>query len=232
MKEWFKRKGWNDNKWLLIGLILMGIVLPVYIYLISFKDWGFDLTDKGTIGDAIGGITAPIIGIIGAILVYLSFRSQVRANQLLSNQNEFRLLTDLLNELKKDAFFIYEGKNWGTDPRATPYLAYLKKTDIKTVPSVFKRKLMYVFNDYIFLSKRIAGSVKLEKRDKDALINTMENIYDCYLDNYCKGFEAINFGERPKAKLSAQLKTLSLTIININKDRENRTLDDEELIND
>jgi hypothetical protein len=232
MKEWFKSKGWNDNKGLLIGLILLGIVLPVYIYLISFMDWGFDLTDKGTIGDAIGGITAPIIGIIGAMLVYLSFRSQVRANQLLSNQNEFRLLTDLLNELKKDAFFINEGKNWGTDSRATPYLAYLKKSDIKTVPSVFKRKLMFVFNDYIFLSERINGSMRLEKRDKEALINTMENIYDCYLDNYCKIYGKIILIGKRNAQLSESLKTLALSVIRINEERKTPTLDDEELNND
>ena len=231
MKKWF-RKGWDDNKWLLIGLFLLGIALPVYIYLVSFKDWGFDLTDKGTLGDAIGGITAPIIGIIGAMLVYLSFRAQVRANQLLSNQNEFRLLTDLLNELKKDAFFINEGKNWGTDPRATPYLAYLKKTDIKTVPSVFKRKLMFVFNDYIFLSERIAGSEKLGKREKEALIKTMENIYDCYLDNYCKVYAKIILIGKRNAQLSESLKTLAISVMRINEERKTPTLDDEELNND
>ncbi len=231
MKKWFGKR-WDDNTWLLIGLLLLGIVLPVYIYLVSFKDWGFDLTDKGTIGDAIGGITAPIIGIIGAMLVYLSFRAQVRANQLLSNQNEFRLLTDLLNELKRDAFFINEGKNWDTNTRVTPYLAYLKKADIKMVPSVFKRKLMFVFNDYIFLSERITGSEKLVNRDKEALITTMENIYDCYLDNYCKAYGKISLIGRRNAQLSESIKALALSVMRINEERKTPTLDDEELNND
>lgn len=232
MKGVFKTKSWEEYKWLVFGLFLLAIALPFYIYFVSYKDWGFDLTGKGTIGDAIGGITAPIIGIIGAILVYLSFRSQVRANQLLSTQNEVRLLTDLLNELKKDAFFINDGKNWDRNTQATPYLAYLKKGDIKTVPSVFKRKLMFVFNDYIFLSERITGSGKLEKEDKGVLIKTLENIYDCYLDNYCKTYSTIYLLGKRNAQLSESLKALSISVISINKERATPTLDDEELNND
>jgi hypothetical protein len=232
MKGVFKGKRWEEYKWLILGLFLLTIGLPFFIYFVSYKDWGFDLTDKGTIGDAIGGITAPIIGIIGAMLVYLSFRAQVKANQLLSNQNEFRLLTDLLNELKKDSFFINDGRNWGTIHKATPYLAYLKKGNIAAVPSVFKRKLMFVFNDYIFLSNRIISSEKLEKKDKDALINTLENIYDCYLDNYCKAYIIINLFGKRNANLSETLKTLSTSVINLNKERQTPTLDDEELNND
>jgi len=47
----------------------------------------FDLTKTGNIGDTIGGITAPVINLIGAILVYISFKVQSNANQI-----QYRLL--------------------------------------------------------------------------------------------------------------------------------------------
>lgn len=42
----------------------------------------FDLSNKGEIGSAIGGMTAPILNLIGAILIYCSFDEQSKANQI------------------------------------------------------------------------------------------------------------------------------------------------------
>lgn len=42
----------------------------------------FNLSDKGQIGDVIGGISTPFISLAGAILVFLSFKEQVTANRL------------------------------------------------------------------------------------------------------------------------------------------------------
>lgn len=39
----------------------------------------FDYSQTGQIGDTIGGIASPIIGILGAMLVYLSFQEQIDA---------------------------------------------------------------------------------------------------------------------------------------------------------
>ncbi|MEI7594488.1 MAG: hypothetical protein WCK02_01985 [Bacteroidota bacterium] len=38
----------------------------------------------GVIGDTIGGITSPIIGLISAILIYITFNEQVKANRELN----------------------------------------------------------------------------------------------------------------------------------------------------
>jgi hypothetical protein len=43
---------------------------------------GFNFSDTGEIGDTIGGLTAPIIGIVGTLLVYYSFQAQLKANKL------------------------------------------------------------------------------------------------------------------------------------------------------
>ncbi|VTP95811.1 hypothetical protein [Sphingobacterium daejeonense] len=47
-----------------------------------------DFTQTGNIGDTIGGITAPIIGLIGAILVFLALKAQTQANILVQQQIE------------------------------------------------------------------------------------------------------------------------------------------------
>ena len=39
-----------------------------------------DFSNTGQIGDTIGGLTAPFVGVFGAVLVYISFLKQVEAN--------------------------------------------------------------------------------------------------------------------------------------------------------
>lgn len=65
-----------------LGLALLGpalLVLPTI--------WApLDFSSTGQIGDTIGGITAPIVNLLGAYLVYVAFRAQVEANRLLQQQ--------------------------------------------------------------------------------------------------------------------------------------------------
>lgn len=73
----------NKNAiWIMvIGLILV-IILPSMITKISLP-WSFtDFSDTGVIGDTIGGITSPIVGFVGAALVFLSFKAQLDANRI------------------------------------------------------------------------------------------------------------------------------------------------------
>src|SRR5438094_10642803 len=64
-----------------------------------------NLSDKSNIGSAIGGITAPIIGIGTAILLYLAFMKQVESNrdQKLKNESDiiFLLMGQLNNEVEQ-----------------------------------------------------------------------------------------------------------------------------------
>ncbi|WP_321316808.1 hypothetical protein [Labilibaculum sp.] len=50
--------------------------------LISQLSIGFDFTETGQIGDTIGGITTPVLTLIGALLVYYSFKQQMAANKI------------------------------------------------------------------------------------------------------------------------------------------------------
>lgn len=65
---------------LLFAFFIASLFLAVYAFTRHSFIKGFDLRQTGQIGDTIGGISGPIINLLGAILVYLSFREQKKAN--------------------------------------------------------------------------------------------------------------------------------------------------------
>ncbi|KJF44050.1 hypothetical protein [Draconibacterium sediminis] len=74
--------GKKYNRWAIIIICLGALFIVTFPWLLSQHYWKFDFTETGQIGDTIGGITAPIIGFMSAILIYLSFMIQHRANQI------------------------------------------------------------------------------------------------------------------------------------------------------
>lgn len=77
-------------------IFYVGIVLVVLspIVFTGTSCWSrFDFRNTGQIGDTIGGLTAPIVNLIGAILVYYALRAQIEANRIIQNQ---------INDQKKD----------------------------------------------------------------------------------------------------------------------------------
>lgn len=71
---------------ILISLSLLALVIILFGSVLIFIQpswWAcYDLTGTGQIGDTIGGITAPILNLIGSILIFYSFREQLKANNL------------------------------------------------------------------------------------------------------------------------------------------------------
>ena len=88
------------------ALLVFGFILLLFsaVFMFTrqtiFDSWGLSAT--GQIGDTIGGIAGPIINIVGSLLIYLSFISQNRANQIQGDQNSFVLLHDLYKDIKDD----------------------------------------------------------------------------------------------------------------------------------
>lgn len=91
---------------LTISLVLFVLVAPVLFTRESFLT-NFDFTQTGQIGDTIGGITAPIIGILNAVLLYITLRRQ--DNEALKQQyyrHEDQILalvdrkSDMINNIK------------------------------------------------------------------------------------------------------------------------------------
>jgi len=79
----------NSKKWGKVeSLLLIGIILTVispWIFTLNSIGISFD-ESTGPIGDTIGGITNPIVGLMGAILVYYALKEQIKANQIIQDQ--------------------------------------------------------------------------------------------------------------------------------------------------
>lgn len=86
---------------LFIFLALFAVVAP-WLFTNYNLFPGLDFTQTGQIGDTIGGITAPIIGIISAILVYSAFIEQNRANQNLERLERQKMIQDQFTQLRSD----------------------------------------------------------------------------------------------------------------------------------
>lgn len=97
--------------WPTVIKVIMILLIIVVAYLVyhSVQEKGDEHEQSmvgrfHNIGDAMGGMTAPLIGLISALLVYLSFQAQIEANRLTSEiRNDETLkenLNDFLNRIK------------------------------------------------------------------------------------------------------------------------------------
>jgi len=88
--------------WILTPIFIGLIILSPYIFT-RYLDLNY-LVEKPNIGSNIGGITAPLIGIISAVLVYFSFRAQIKANKI---QIDAIISEREKNRMNEDLQFIY-----------------------------------------------------------------------------------------------------------------------------
>lgn len=70
--------------WILIILAFSFIMFSFFspIIFTSRAIWGIDFSNSGVIGDTIGGIMSPFVGIAGIIITFLAFYMQYKANKL------------------------------------------------------------------------------------------------------------------------------------------------------
>lgn len=96
-----------------IGFTLLLFVMfgPI---LFSKLTLGPEFNEKSAhIGDTIGGITAPFVNLLAALLVWISFKEQVKANKLLSKETSYNFLNTLIKNFKNS----YEDFNQQNDTR-------------------------------------------------------------------------------------------------------------------
>lgn len=60
-------------------------------------NWKHGFRNTGQIGDTIGGITAPFVGLLSAYLVYISFKAQIAANNKFAESRTHDLQIQTLN---------------------------------------------------------------------------------------------------------------------------------------
>jgi len=91
---------------LTFGIFLIFISLYIFTRPAIFKSWNF--ANTGQIGDTIGGITAPIINLIGAFLVYISFQTQINANRIQAQALEDEKKRNATNNLYEKHLSLFE----------------------------------------------------------------------------------------------------------------------------
>lgn len=75
-------KTFDKNFW--IGAVITILIITIVCHFplwFATKDSGIDFTQTGQIGDTIGGIMGPFVAIIAALLTFMAFWVQFKANQ-------------------------------------------------------------------------------------------------------------------------------------------------------
>lgn len=92
-------------------IILFSVLIMFVPFVLTRNGWEcFDFSNTGQIGDTIGGITAPFVGILGSFLVYLGFKEQIKSNkiQLFSLKTSVNEQHEINNRIQKE---LVEQKN-------------------------------------------------------------------------------------------------------------------------
>jgi len=94
------------KKYFTLGLIIVVIAPFILTSPSIFK--GFDFTHTGEIGDTIGGITAPIVNLLAAVLVYFALKAQTQANLMVYDQIEGQQIKDLLQHETDEVNLLFQ----------------------------------------------------------------------------------------------------------------------------
>lgn len=181
-------------------LLILGSILVLFAstYLFTRPSiWPFfNFNETAPIGDTIGGITSPIINIIGFILIYISFKAQINANKIqfklvqieIQNQTfdrNFEIALDLFKELKLDYktlehsesngqsalnIFVYEiDGNWS------------KETFVKHTKKPIYIDWQFIICEYDLLLNHIMNS-KMRKIERYKIFTIVYNFYVIQLE--------------------------------------------------
>lgn len=185
----------------IFSLTLLFSLISFIVYQISHKTYGFDLSDKNNIGDALGGLTAPFIGIMGVVLTFLAFYVQYDFNKkqmkIIGNQNELILFESFKEGLK----YLFDEK--------------VNFYSIKNNQEVYyQTTLEYHIKTYFFNITDISTEGKNYKTiiNKENIYFENSNLLRDYFQRYFKIFDYVVKSEAIKSRYSANI--LKNTLIN------------------
>jgi hypothetical protein len=191
-----------NNKWLkknygyliLLGLAFILLVFSFFapaIFVQAAISKDLDFTQTGTIGDTIGGIMNPFIAIAAAILTFLAFFIQYRANQDIRNQfkiqkfeSQFyemlRLHKENVNEMKITGYGISKEKtkNYSKTKKGKKKSFSFSETTSQTVRYVEGRKVFVtMFTELIACYELIENYASLHNCENDDLLKLAYRIF-------------------------------------------------------
>jgi hypothetical protein len=177
--------------WIALFVGSVAVVAAVFSPFIFTRAWtSISFRETGGIGDTIGGLTAPILSILNAALVYLAFHSQMSANRILQEQLQLRNLFESNLLFYRDIKSELEGfRISGTDlpagtvsfEHAYRQLSRLKCPDLppneNPVLNSSQRILVSLVKAY---EKLVLRSIipELDKQDQNTLLLLLETTFE------------------------------------------------------
>lgn len=149
----------NLDKYAIIIIILFIIVIGLSPYIFTQSWTNINFTDTGNIGSTIGGITAPFIGVLSALLVFLSFRAQINANRYQIQSIELERKN---RELDNEITFLYHR------------LEEIKSYDLNQQLSESLSSINGMFSDMNSLQKDLISEGNDDKTMNDLKIKTQK----------------------------------------------------------
>ena len=150
----------RPNFWPLVIAAIAVLCLPAILNRPTiFGIEALDFSNSGQIGDTIGGITAPFFNLIAAVLIYLSFKEQTKANEYFVRSSKIEKEHDLLFHLIENL-----------DSRIGAF-EYRPTNDSKTTYSGTAGIQFYTNNlhkDDASVAKQLVDSLDKDPHDDDA----------------------------------------------------------------
>lgn len=214
-------------------ILIIGITLIITSPLILTQKaiWSFfDFSQTGQIGDTIGGITSPIVNLIAAVLVYLSFQQQILANEiqislitqekdkdrsrvdkelLLLFYNEIKESIDKLEYESVSKTALQRGRHGSRTKAIESYILDCKtyKESIRSMTD-FDLRISTILNEIIEYIETCRKSKRLSLREIKFFIKRVHVIYFYYLQLPLNGFEEFESGLEEEEKISTLTKKI------------------------
>lgn len=174
----------------ILGFVLI-LVASVFVFSRPSFMSLFGADKPAAIADIISGLTAPVIGAAGSILVYLSFNAQVEANKIqfkiLVEQRDLDLLYKFYEELKEDlqGMQTVYGSKYGQSAILDSFMEYAASDKHNASPyPEFHSYLNFIFNQFNFLSNRIKRNSSLNSSEKVYIIDKLNYLFELYFKHH------------------------------------------------
>jgi hypothetical protein len=210
-----------------MGLLLLFIATlftAVYLFSLPALSSGWNLTNKGSVGDAINGMTAPIIGSLGVILIYISFREQVKANQLqfeaLNKQRELDIVYKFYTELKEDLEEIQDlyGQRHKQPNVLDSFMNEIMNDKSKHSTYNDLHTFIKFLNDqFSFVASRLMVNQTLGEGENMSLIVKLNRLYGLYFGAYYLNIASAEFQSPLSKEFKADIKLVSSSMHNLGK---------------
>lgn len=186
----------NINRQIITFTLLIVVLCFLAILLFNLPAFikQLDLSNSSQIGDSLGGMTAPIIGIVSSVLLYLALTRQVESNNDQKLKNESDIIFSLVNQYQAEvsSFYykysqsgqehIYRGIE-GLNKFSNDFPNYSFRSHNFTFEAYFEAKqLLLLVRSFKLIEKRLEIS-PIDKELKKLFNDKLDMVFECILYN-------------------------------------------------